>query len=146
MQNIKEATTIQIVSALFGFLILLFGSIYSDVLPIILPIVIQELPKTVLLKIASLATILFLLSAVLSLVFYLKLKNKLHSRFGVKWDKEKQAYCPTCESLLTRYSAYKNDSGKILYFYFQCLECKSSVYLKDDSANHLTLQDAQKQL
>jgi hypothetical protein len=144
--NILSESIKQLVSAISAILILLTYSLYSDLIPIIAQQIIPNVSKQVLLKITTLATVLFFLSVVLSFVFYLKLRNKLVPRFGAKWDKSKQPYCPTCESLLTRYSAYKNDDGQIKYFYFYCMKCKESVYIKDESANHLTIQDAQKQL
>ena len=109
IDTIKEHTIKYFLSALFGLLILLIGLIYQDVLLVIYPEVIQKLPKEVFLKITTVAIILFALSSALSFIFYLKLKNELIPKFGVLWDKNKEAYCPACRIPLSHYVTWRPD-------------------------------------
>jgi len=125
IDNIKEATVIQILSAMLGVLILLIGSIYSEVLPLLFPTIVQQLPKTLLLKLLTLAITLFVLSLALSLAVYLKLKRKLIPKFGVLWDRNKEAYCPACEIVLSEY----NEQGDPPIYEFRCIKCNSYIRL-----------------
>lgn len=125
IEKIKEATIIQIISALFGVLILLIGSIYSEALPLILPAIIQQLPKTILLKITTLAIALSVLSIALTFVVYFKFKKNLIPKFGVLWDKNKEAYCPACQIILSEYHEQEDPP----FYEFKCVKCGSYIRL-----------------
>ncbi len=142
--NILSEAIKQLVSAISGVLILLIYSLYSDLIPIIAQKVIPNVSKQVLLKITTLATVLFILSAVLSFVFYLKLKIKLIPKFGVLWDKNKETYCTACQVPLSRYTEDISPSGKKSYF-FRCVKCDKVLYLVDDGIP-IRIQDARKRL
>jgi len=141
IDTIKEHTIKYFLSALFGLLILLIGLIYQDVLLVIYPEVIQKLPKEVFLKITIVAIILFVLSSVLSLIFYLKLKNKLIPKFGVLWDKKGEAYCPSCEIILSEY----HEQTSPLICSFTCVKCHTNIRL-NNLGKSISLLDAQKLL
>ena len=140
IDSIKEATIIQIISALLGVLILLIGSVHSEAIPLILPILIQQLPKIILLKILTLATILCILLIALSVSLYLRLKTKLIPKFGVLWDKNKEAYCPSCKIPLFEYNEQEN--GPPIYE-FTCIGCNSDIRLTN-FGEPISLKDAQK--
>ena len=57
------------------------GAIYFEVLPIILPSLIEQLPKTLLLKILSILSVAILLLILVSIALYLKLRKKLMIQF-----------------------------------------------------------------
>ncbi len=142
-ESIKESTTKYLLSIILGVLGLLIGSIYSDLIPIILPSIIQQLPKTVLLKMLTLAIILFVLSLALSWVTYIHLKTKFISKFGVVWDKNKEPYCPACEKPFAKYEA--NLGGKIQAGLY-CAKCNKTLPLITDEGKRLTLIEAKKLL
>ncbi len=75
---------------------------------------------------------------------YQEPQNKLIPKFGVYWDKNKEAYCPACQTLLSRYTEAKYESGEP-YYYFHCIKCNKLVYLKDDAV-FIKIQDARKKL
>lgn len=142
IEKIKEATIIQILSAMLGVLLLLIGSIYLEALPLILPSIVQQLPKTLLLKLLILAIVLFVLSVALSLTIYLKylkLKTKLIPKFGVLWDKNKEAYCPACEISLSEYQEQDNPP----IYEFTCVKCNAHIRLMHIGKS-ISLEDAQK--
>lgn len=124
-ENIIESTIKYLPSAIFGFFGLLIGSLYSEALPIILPAVIQQMPKTLLLKLLMVATILFVLSFLVSCAMYFKLKKKLIPKFGVLWDKNKEAYCPACEIVLSEY--HEQDDPPI--YELSCVKCNAHIRL-----------------
>lgn len=139
IDTIKESSTKYFLSSLFGLLILLIGAIYQDILPILYPEIIQKLPKEVFLKITTLAILLFVLSSVLSFIFYLKLKNKLTPKFGVVWDKGKEPYCPNCEKPLKKYT-FELDGN--ITAGIDCAKCNKSFKLITDEGERLTLPEA----
>jgi hypothetical protein len=142
-ESIKESTTKYLLSAILGVLVLLIGSIYSDLIPIILPSIIQQLPKTVLLKMLTLAITLFVLSLGLSWVIYIHFKTKFIPKFGVVWDKNGDPYCPVCEKPLAKHTV-KID-GKIEAA-LHCVKCDRSLALITDEGNRISLIEAKKLL
>lgn len=139
IDTIKESATKYTLSAIFGILILLIGAIYQDLLPILYPEVIQNLPKEVFLKITTLAILLFVLSSVLSLFYYLKSRTKLIPKCGILWDKNKEPYCTACEKPLSEY--YFSDP----YYGFRCIQCDKDIRLMHDT-KPISLPEAQKLL
>jgi len=139
-ETIMSNTITILLTALSGLFGILLGSIYSEVVPIILPTLTQQLPITVLLKILSGATILLVLSIVLSIFIYLKYKPKYKARFGILWDKNKEPYCPACHIYL---SGYTENPPK--GFYFWCHSHKDFVFIHNNGVP-MSLLDAQKQL
>jgi hypothetical protein len=143
---IIESSTKYFLSFLFGLLILLIGAIYQDILPILYPEVIQKLPKEVFLKITTLAILLFVLSSVLSFIFYIKLKNKLIPKFGVLWDKNKETYCPACRIPLSHYVTWKSDNPKDIGMKaFECTRCDKRIFLAHNG-DVIELDDARNML
>ena len=140
---IKESAIKWLLSAIFGILGLLVGSIYSDLIPIILPRISQELPKVTLLKFLTLAIILVVLSWVLSYIIYIYSKTKLIPKFGVVWDKNKEPYCPNCEKPLAKHPA--KFEGNVITG-VDCVKCKKSFILMTDDGRRITLIEAQKLL
>jgi hypothetical protein len=145
IEKIKEVTTIQIISSLSGVLILLIWSIYQDVLPLILPTIIQQLPKIVLLKGLIIISAFILLLVALSLSLYLKLKTKLTPKFGIFWDKNKEPYCPACEKPLSQYGPYNIPNTNKIVYSFRCVKCDKHISLTYNG-NYIKLEDAKKLL
>ena len=70
--------------------------------------------------------------------------NNLTLKFGIYWDKNKQAHCPTCKTPLSQYKEEQRASGNF-YSYFICPKCRLPVYLQNDEAP-ITIQQAIKHL
>lgn len=65
----------------------------------------------------------YLIMLVSYIFLYFKFKNKLTPKFGVLWDKNKEAYCPSCEILLSD-SHLDGD-----YYHYTCVKCGKTIYL-----------------
>ena len=141
LKELRKATIIQIISSLFGVLILLIGSIYSEVLPVVFPIMIQQMPKTLLLKLLLLAIALFFLSVGLTLAVYLTLKTKLVPKCGVLWDRNREAYCPACEIILSEYWEEQSPGNPVCEF--KCIKGNHHIRLMHLGKN-ISLKDARK--
>lgn len=115
------------------------GAIYFEVLPIILPSLIEQLPKTLLLKILSVLSVAILLLILVSIALYLKLRKKLISQFGILWDKNKEPYCPACEIILSEY--HEQNAPPI--YEFRCIKCNAHIRLMNFGKS-ISLSDAQK--
>lgn len=136
IDTLKESAIKQLISSIFGVLILLIGSLYLDIIPKIFQYLIPNVSKEAILKIGTLAILLFFLSTALSIILYCKLKNKLKPNFGVHWDKDKEPYCPTCKNLLSKYYFNKKTALK-------CNACKEiTIKLFDDNGKELSLDEA----
>jgi hypothetical protein len=134
-----------LLTAIVGVLGILIGSIYSDLIPIIFPAIIQQLPKPVLLKMLTLAIVLFVLSLVLSLWIYNQFKTKLKPKFGVVWDKNKEPYCPACEKPFTKFTLERGGGAKIVVG-LACPKCGNHFELITDEGERITLAEAKKLL
>jgi hypothetical protein len=143
IDTIKEASIKYWLSAIFAVLILLIGSIYQDVIPLIYPEIIQKLSKEVFLKITTLAIILFFLSIFVALFIYLHYRPKLKTKFGILWDKNKEAYCPACRNPLSAYFPYRFDSTTVKAF--KCIKCDKYIPITHNS-KIIDLDDAKKML
>ena len=135
IDTIKESAIKQIVSGIFGILLLLIGLIYPDIIPGIFRYIIQNLSKEALLKITSLAILLSILLAGLSFTIYLKYKPRLTAKCGVLWDKNKEAHCPACKSPLSE-STFYNAPANMHHFY-KCINCDKEITLKHNGKNIL---------
>ena len=134
----------KILFPLLGLYALLILSIYQDLIPIVFPKIIQELPITLLLKSLLSTGILCFLLFLLSLFIYFHFKIKLISKFGVLWDKkEKEPYCPVHKNPLAR---HKTKIGNDKATGLDCRECNKSYPLIDDFGKTLTLIEAKKLL
>lgn len=143
IDNIKKSGTELILSGLFAILVFLAGSIYHDLSPTFLQTILESTPKPLLLKLLIAAMIVIVLLSVLSLYFYLKNRNKLIVKFGILWDKNKEAHCPSCEKPLSHY--YFNKTVANPYYEFVCIHCNKKIYLMHDS-EPISLPEAQKLL
>lgn len=87
---------------------------------------------------------LYLLMLASYIILYIKFKNKLTPKFGVFWDKNKEPYCPACQSLLNKESVNISDPDATVYL--KCIHCDKYVYLSLDEPKRLTLSEAKKYL
>jgi hypothetical protein len=141
IDTIKESTITLLLSAIFGLLGILIGSLYSEIIPIVLPIIIQELPKSVLLKMLTTAILLFFLSIAAAFAIYLKYKPRFIPKCGVLWDKKKEAYCPACEIILSEY--WEQESPP--FYGFRCKKCGADIRLMHQGKS-ISMSDVQKMI
>ncbi len=130
--------SINILITLIVSLIVLAG---SQILPLILPSILEQIPSKILLTLLTLSILINLI--LVSFIIYSHFKNKLIPKFGLLWDKNKEAYCPACETLLSEYFAW--DSSPEKEYGFMCLKCKQRIYLTH-KGKPFSLEEAQKQL
>lgn len=86
---------------------------------------------------------LLVLSVALTFFVYLKYKRKLFPKFGVLWDKNKEAYCPSCEIVLSEYNDNERHDNPI--YEFRCIKCNSYIQLMN-LGKSISLLEAQKLL
>lgn len=91
------------------------------------------------------AILLFLLSILAALFIYLHYRPKLVPKFGVLWDKNKEAYCPACRNPLSAYLPYKFSEKSLTTKAFWCIKCDKYIYLTHN-ADVIELDDAKKML
>lgn len=143
IDTIKESTIKQIVSGIFGILILLIGLIFPDIIPGIFRYLIQNLSKEALIRITSLAILLSVLLFGLSLLLYLKSRKQLTPKCGILWDRNKEPYCPACEKPLSEYHFSYIPADP--YYEFTCIQCDKNIRLMHNS-KPISLEEAQKLL
>jgi len=138
---IKEHITKILLSGIFGILGVFLGSMYHDLPQTYLQTILEPIPKQLLLKLLLAATIIIFFLVALSFFFYTKSKTKLTPKFGVFWDKNKEAYCPSCEKLLSEYSEHHSPA----ICEFRCIKCSTSIRLMN-MGNFISLSEAQELL
>ena len=139
IDNIIESATKYLISAIIGFLGLLIGTLFPTTFQKIFPTIVEKVPKAVLFQLLLVAIILFVLSLFLTLVIYLKYRTKLIPKCGVLWDKNKEAYCPACKTVLSEYSEQETPP----IYEFRCINCNSDIRLSY-YGKPISLNDAQK--
>jgi len=149
MQMSKKILHFLIPLIIGGLLTSAYLSFESYILQSIHISVVSNKPSYILRILLSIPT-----SAALVLAYFLlhnRSKNKradihlqLLPKFGIYWDKDKQAYCPSCKTLLSDYRPFVHASGKTSYLY-HCIKCDKMIPLTDGE-HPITLNDALKKL
>jgi hypothetical protein len=137
----KQLAIKLILSGIFSILGFLAGSIYSEALPVFLPVILQAMSKTLILKLLLGAIIVCVLLLALSFVVYFHFKTKLETQFGVSWDKYNEPYCPIHEKPFSRHQTKINENRATG---LRCVKCNETYHLISDEANKLTLPEAKK--
>jgi hypothetical protein len=112
--------------------------LFSDIPSIVLSFL-SSIPQNILSKITIGLCILSLALAVW--IYLLRKKLKRIPAFGVLWDQKYNAYCPSCEKLLSNYNnryRLNNIEGPG----FLCIHCKTYVLLRKDSGFPIDLDEA----
>ncbi len=87
------------------------------------------------------ATILYLIVVASYALLCFKIRKNVKPKFGVKWDKNKEPYCPTCDKPLARHPA-KLENAVITGI--DCIKCNKSLILMTDDGKRITLIEAKK--
>lgn len=85
------------------------------------------------------------------LLLYVRLKKRIDSfkknkvelkkYFGLLWDDDLNAHCPSCKNLLPNYAYYSYSRGKSVPG-FKCITCDAILFMSDETQIHITLDDA----
>ena len=146
MDTIKENSIKLLLSGLFGVLGFLIGSMYHEIPPTFLQTILEPISKLLLLKLLIAATIGIVLVTALALYFYLQSRDKLVPKFGVLWDKNKEAYCPACRIPLSHYVTWRPEHPEATRTKaFQCIKCDKQIHIIHNTDN-IELDDARKML
>jgi hypothetical protein len=109
----------------------------KELIPSLLELIEYTLSKKALLLLVSL---LFAITVILiSYLTYLKTFFKLKAKFGVYWDKNKNAYCRSCKDLLGAYEKHNHEEG------FYCIKCDRTICLQDEE-KYISLNQALKRI
>jgi hypothetical protein len=117
--------------ALIAATIGLLGLLGKAVLPALWPALVASVTTQTLLPILGLS-LLVNLTCVLALVHMSK-ERQLTGHIGILWDKDKNPYCPACETLLGGYAFYEEKPA------LRCVKCEKAVFLFDDGSEIKTL-------
>ena len=104
----------------------------------------NQLSKTPTIRWVATLVLSTLLLSLYYLNIYRAFRNKLTPKFGVLWDKNKEAYCPACQIPLSDYREFKNSSNKISYV-FHCMKCDKMIPITNNGAA-LKLEEARNML
>lgn len=91
-------------------------------------------------------SLLYLLMVASYILLYLKYRDKLIPKFGVLWDKNKEAYCPACRNPLSHYVTWASESpGALSTKAFECVKCDKRIMITHNG-DVIELDDARKML
>ena len=95
-----------------------------------------RLPPKILSGLLGLSLIIVIVESIYIYLLFKERKKKLTLKFGVKWNNDKEAYCPNCEHPLS----FLHDSA------WQCIHCKATINANDDEGNYISIQKMKKLL
>lgn len=141
LEKLKDLFLKHMTELLGVLLTLLVGTIFWQVIPLLLSPLWTRLSTPALQRILGLSLLSVL--ALLAYVVFLhrKLKGKLRIRFGLYWDRNANPLCPACQSPLTGYTI--TDVGAA---FLACVKCNQRIALRRDNGESLTLPDARELL
>jgi hypothetical protein len=139
IEKAKESLTDKALSLWTGaigtLLILVGGVILDAALPTLSSPTFQKLLLPLLaLSILANAGLIVTVWAVTS-------RQKLRKRFGFLWDADLQPHCPACGSPI-QWGEWAGTNG----WGFWCAKCKDAMYLRDDSGQHISIEEARRRL
>ena len=137
LEKLKELFLKRTSELLGTLLTLLFGTIFWQIIPLLLSPLWTRLSPPTLQRILGLSLLSVMALLAYTLTLHRKLKTKLRIQFGLYWDRHGNPFCPACRSLVT---GYTNDyiRGPIV----ACVKCDSVIAIRDDDGQHLVLRDA----
>jgi hypothetical protein len=139
LEKLKELLLKHTTELLGGLLTLLFGTIFWQIIPLLLSPLWTRLSPPTLQRILglSLLSIVALLAYILTLRY--KLKTKLKIKFNLFWDKHANPFCPACQALLTNYGLHGYGATNPTLI---CIRCHQAVAIRDDTAKFMPLETA----
>lgn len=141
LHELKTISITVVLTSLVSGLATVSAAIWLAIRDPLANIVLQHVPKSLLL-ILPLLLLLLLISSV-SYIFFLrkKLANKLFSACDVYWDKDFNPHCPSCQKLLSNYNSYEIRTHDFRPGYF-CVSCKEKVFLSDGEKMYININEA----
>ena len=136
--NVTSSIIVSAIISLISIAVVIFISIYDP----FKKIVEETIPASTLI---ILILILFV-SLIVSILYTVSLKKKaklnLKKALGIYWDKELNAYCPSCQTLLSNYAFYQ--TVKNYEPGFKCISCDKIIHFGDEVEPFYRLEDAKK--
>ena len=134
--NVTSGIIVSAIISIISITIVILISIYDPLKKIIE----ENVPTSTL---TAFILILFV-SLVLSILYAVSLKKKsklnLKKALGLYWDKELNAYCSSCKTLLSNYAFYQTiknyEPG------FKCIGCGKIIHLSDENNSFYRLENA----
>jgi|APLow6443716910_1056828.scaffolds.fasta_scaffold75905_1 hypothetical protein len=134
--KVTSSLIVSLITSILTIVVIILISIYDP-----LKIIIKEnVSLTVLIIFILILILLLALSTIY--VFYLRkqLKPNLITAFGVYWDNNVNAYCPSCKTMLTNYAFY--DTGRKHQPGIKCISCEKLIHFSDENKRFYDLGEA----
>jgi hypothetical protein len=142
--KLKDKAQDYLTELVIALVVLLLGAIWAAVPSEVWGKVSAAIPKRALWSvIALLASGLTLETAY---VAHLRRKYKLKWRFGIRWSKSLEPFCPVCPTPLSNYGQHAIFSSATTMWGFICPQCKEFFPMTDDEGNRLELKEAKQLL
>jgi len=110
----------------------------NQIIPVVLPAIEKSVPKRALLTLLVLSVLVNVLLAIY--IIYQSRKSTLTPRFGVYWDRNRNAFCPVCMSLMSSYGEYAAGTG------FYCTKCEEIIELREVHGDPISRESAVERL
>lgn len=140
INTIKTKLTENSVTIGITLIVWLMLQILKELLPLVLPSILQNSPPKLILLLLVLSMLgnLILLTLIL-----LNRDKKLKSKFGIFWDNKANPYCPICKTPLQTGERSFIDLGSAN---LTCPKCNKTFLMRDDSSKITHLKTAKKSI
>ncbi len=129
LEKIKDSIATRAAEAIAASLTVLLTWVVYQIAPVILPAIEAAVSKQILLT--CLVTSLVLNFIFLLVVWGTSKKEPFRLKYGIYWDKDKNAHCPSCQKPIATYGEYAAGKG------YYCKPCGKVFPLADASGNDI---------
>jgi hypothetical protein len=142
LEKLKELFLKHTSELLGGLLTLLVGTLFWQIIPLLLSPLWTRLSPQTLQRILGLSLLSVAALLAYTLILNRRLRTKLHIKFGIYWDKHANPFCPACQTPLWGYASYQKTHGHAL----RCSKCSGFITIRGDDTNLVALADARAQV
>ncbi|WP_339412816.1 hypothetical protein [Pseudomonas sp. EA_35y_Pfl2_R5] len=137
IEKTKEAILSKAVEASIASISALLLFIFYQISPVIITAIESAISQKTLLALLALSIVTNIFLLALVILTNSKSKNDLYLKFGVYWDKDKNAHCPICKNVLST----NNRFGPLSEEYY-CNPCKKLTYTTNATGEQIPRQEA----
>lgn len=142
MRALREALLSHIAEAVTVLLLIPFGTLVWATMPTLLEPLWSRLSIPTLQRILGLALLSTVVLLAYVILLYRRLRTKVRIKFGLKWHRDLELYCSSCDKPLSEY----REGRANLDPHFWCVSCKAEIHITDDKGRRLTLTEAKERL
>ncbi|HEY8085128.1 MAG TPA: hypothetical protein VIE69_05950 [Methylophilaceae bacterium] len=129
VERTKEALLNRLSEGVAAALTVLIAWVAYAIVPVVLPAIASAVPTKIILALLLSSLLMNIIFAVL--IWSMNKRPMFVLKYGIYWDKDKNAHCPSCQKPVATYGEYSAGKG------YYCKPCKKVFPLADASGNDI---------